>query len=160
MISTRARSLVLSFVLLVAGPAFAQEVELRSFPVPQHGTLKLQVPKSWKDKVSQTAGSTAPTITFTGGGQEAFEMLLTPMWRTWPAAPQAAAAEIKRLVEQNVERVKPKAVEKELAIQEIRGASAVGYYISVTDRAPKAGEFKYMLQGTIVWESSSSRSQC
>jgi hypothetical protein len=71
------------------------------------------------------------------------------MWRTWPAAPQAAAAEIKRLVEQNVERVKPKALEKELAIQEIRGASAVGYYISVTDRAPKAGEFKYMLQGTI-----------
>src|SRR5215510_14078192 len=120
MVSTCVRSLVLSFVLLVAGPAFAQELGLRSFPVPQHGVVKLQVPKSWKDKVSPTAGSTAPTITFTGGGQQAFEMSLTPTWRTWPANPQAAAAEIWLPVQQNAERLKPKAVEKELPIQEIK----------------------------------------
>jgi len=149
MVSTCVRSLVLSFVLLVAGPAFAQELGLRSFPVPQHGVVKLQVPKSWKDKVSPTAGSTAPTITFTGGGQQAFEMSLTPMWRTWPANPRVAAAEVWMLVEQNAQRLKPKAVEKELPPQEISGASSAGYYISVTDPAPKPGEYKYLLQGTV-----------
>jgi hypothetical protein len=149
MISTHVRSLVVSFVLLVAGPAFAQELSLRNFPVPQHGVLKLQVPKAWKDRVSQPPGSPAPTIALTSGGQEAFEVLLSPMWRTWPAAPQAASAEVKRLVEQSAARMKPKAVEKELAIQEIKGAADVGYYFSVTDPAPKPGEFKYMLQGMI-----------
>jgi hypothetical protein len=149
MIPTCMRSLVVSFVLLVAGSAFAQELGLRSFPVPEHGAFKLQVPKSWKDKVSPTAGSTAPTITFTGSGQEKFEMLLTPTWRTWPANPRAAAAEIWLLVQQNAERLKPKAVEKELPPQEISGASSAGYYISVTDPAPKPGEYKYLMQGTV-----------
>jgi hypothetical protein len=149
MIPTCMRSLVVSFVLLVAGAAFAQDVGLRSFPVPEHGAFKLQVPKSWKDKVSPTAGSTAPTITFTGSGQEKFEMLLTPTWRTWPANPRAAAAEIWLLVQQNAERLKPKAVEKELSPQEISGASSAGYYISVTDPAPKPGEYKYLMQGTL-----------
>src|SRR5262245_44168371 len=149
MIATCTRSLVVSFVLLVAGSAFAQELGLRSFPVPEHGVFKLQVPKSWKDKVSPTSGSTAPTITFTGGGQQAFEMLLTTTWRTWPANPQAAAAEIWLLVQQNAERLKPRVVEKELPPQELRGASGAGYYISVTDPAPKPGEYKYMTQGTV-----------
>jgi len=149
MISTHVRPLVLSFVLLVAGPAFAQELSLRNFPIPQHGVFKLQVPKAWKDRVSQPPGSPAPTIALSSGGQEAFEVLLSPIWRTWPAAPQAASAEIKRQVELSADRMKPNAVEKEVAIQEIKGASGVGYYFSLTDRAPKPGEFKYLLQGMI-----------
>src|SRR5262249_17358540 len=135
MISRHVRSLVLSFVLLLAGPAFAQELSLRSFPVPQHGALKLQVPKAWKDRVSQVSqppGSPAPVIELTSGGQEAFEVRLSPIWRTWPAAPQAASADLKRQVEQSADRIKPEAVEKELAIQEIRGASGAGYYFSAT----------------------------
>jgi hypothetical protein len=149
MISRHVRSLVLSFVLLLAGPALAQELSLRNFPVPQRGVLKLQVPKAWKDRVSQPPGSPAPTIALTSGGQEAFEVSLSPIWRTWPADPRAASAEIKRLVEQSAAQMKPQAVEKELTIQEIRGGSGAGYYFSATDAAPKPGEFKYMLQGMI-----------
>src|SRR5215475_234435 len=110
MISRHVRSLVLSFVMLLAGPAFAQELSLRSFPVPQHGVLKLQVPKAWKDKVSQPPGSPAPTIELTSGGQEAFAIMLSPIWRTWPAAPQATAAELKRQVEQSAAQIKAQAV--------------------------------------------------
>jgi len=84
----------------------------------------------------------------TGVDEQAFQMLVTPVWRTWPAAP-ADSADIKGRVEMRADQVKPKAVEKELVIQEIRGASGVGYYFSATDRAPKPGEFKYMLQGMI-----------
>jgi hypothetical protein len=149
MISTHVRSLVLSFVLMLADPAFAQELSLRDFPVPQHGVLKLQVPKAWKDRVSQPPGSPAPTIELTSGGQEAFAVMLSPIWRTWPAATQAAAADLKRQVEQSADQIKPQAVEKELTIQEIKGASGAGYYFSATDAAPKPDEFKYMLQGMI-----------
>src|SRR5262249_10121034 len=78
-----------------------------------------------------------------------FVVSLSPIWRTWPAAPQAASAEIKRQVEQSAERIKPQAVEKELTIQEVKGASGAGYYFSATDAAPKPGEFKHILQGMI-----------
>src|SRR5262249_3946817 len=78
MISTRVRSLSFSCVLFVTGPALAEEVGVRKFPVPQQGVFQLQVPKSWKDGVSQPPGSTTPTIVLTGGGEEAFEVSLTP----------------------------------------------------------------------------------
>jgi len=149
MISTRVRSLVFSCVLLVTGPAFAEEVGVRKFPVPQQGVFQLQVPKSWKDRVSQPPGSTTPTIVLTGGGGEAFEVSLTPLWRTRPGTPLADPAEIKRKVESAADQAKQQSVERELVIQEVKGDSSVGYYFSATDRAPKPGEFKHMLQGMI-----------
>jgi len=149
MISARMRSLSFSCVLLVTGPALAEEVGVRKFPVPQQGVFQLQVPKSWKDGVSQPPGSTTPTIVLTGGGEEAFEVSLTPLWRTRPGTGLADPAEIKRKVELAADQAKQQSVEKELVIQEIKGASAVGYYFSATDRAPKPGEFKHMMQGTI-----------
>ena len=79
MISRYVRSLVLSFVLLLADAAFAQELSPRNFPVPQHGVLQLQVPKSWKDRVSDRPGNGAPTIVLTAGGEQAFEVALTPL---------------------------------------------------------------------------------
>ena len=149
MISTRVRSLVFSCVLLVTGTASAEDVGMRNFPIPQHGVFHLQVPKSWKDRVSQPPGSTTPTIVLTGGGEEAFEVSLTPVWRTRPGTALADPAEIKRKVELAADQAKQQSAEKELVIQEIKGVSAVGYYFSATDRAPGPGEFKHMLQGII-----------
>jgi len=137
-------------VLLVAGSAFAEEAGVRSFPLPEYGVLQLQVPKSWRDRVSETRGSTTPTIVLTAGSGEAFEVSLTPLWRIQPGAPPADLAEIiRRKVEEDAERAKQQSVEKELAIQEMKGVSGTGYYFSATDRAPKPGEFNHMLQGII-----------
>jgi len=149
MISTCLRSLAFSSVLLVVGSAFAEDVGVRSFPLPEYGVFQLPMPKSWRDRVSQTRGSTTPTIVLTPGSGEAFEVSLTPLWRTQPGTPLADPAEIKRKVEVAAEPAKQQSVEKELVIREIKGVSAVGYYFSATDRAPKPGEFKYMLQGII-----------
>src|SRR5215467_892275 len=99
MISTCLRSLAFWSVLLVAGSAFAEEVGVRSFPVPQHGILQLQVPKSWKDRVSDRPGNGTPTIVLTAGGEQAFEVALTPLWRTEAGTPVADPTEIKSKVE-------------------------------------------------------------
>jgi len=149
MISTRLRSLAFLCVLLVTGSAFAEEVGVRKFPVPQQGVLQLQVPKSSKDTISQPRGSTTPAILLTGGGEPASQVWLTAVSRTEPGAPLVDPAEIKRRVELSSERLKGRTVEKELVIQELKGSSAIGYYFSVTDPAPKPGEFKYMTQGIV-----------
>jgi hypothetical protein len=42
------------------------------------------------------------------------------------------------------------AVEKAVTIQELRGKQTVGYYYSLTDRAPPPGEYKYITQGELL----------
>jgi hypothetical protein len=43
----------------------------------------------------------------------------------------------------------PESVEGILPIQALRGPHNQGYYFRATDRAPKAGEFKYLMQGIV-----------
>src|SRR5262245_24296560 len=73
MISTRLRYLAFLCALLVTSPAFAEEVGVRNYQLPQHGVFRLQVPKSWQDRVSQPQGSIPPTIILTAGSGDAFQ---------------------------------------------------------------------------------------
>src|SRR5262249_11061392 len=143
------RYLAFFCALLVTIPAFAEEVGVRNYQLPQHGVFRLQVPKSWQDRVSQPQGSIPPTIILTAGSGDAFQALLTPIWPAQPGASLPGPAEIKRIVESSADRAKQQSAEQQLVIQEIKGISGGGYYFSATDRAPKPGEFKYLLQGLI-----------
>ena len=40
-------------------------------------------------------------------------------------------------------------VEKKIEVQRVAGKSAQGYYACATDRAPKAGEYKFLCQGLL-----------
>jgi hypothetical protein len=53
------------------------------------------------------------------------------------------------MVSSGADSAKSQAVEASLAIQELKSETVQGSYFSATDRAPKAGEFKYMTQGAI-----------
>jgi hypothetical protein len=52
-------------------------------------------------------------------------------------------------VESGANAAKSQAVEQSLPVQSFGTAEAQGHYFSVTDRAPKPGEFKYMTQGAV-----------
>ena len=52
-------------------------------------------------------------------------------------------------MQQAAERVRAVAAEQTIEILELAGAAGVGYYFSVTDPAPKPGEYKHMTQGIL-----------
>jgi hypothetical protein len=58
-------------------------------------------------------------------------------------------AKLRALVEQDGQRILPKAVESKLVVQQMRGVQNIGYFFSLTDKAPNPGEFRYMTRGGI-----------
>ncbi len=129
--------------------AGAEETALRSYTLPDHGSLKLAVPKSWKEELEQPSNRLPPTIIFTPKSGSTFEILLTPMWPPRPDIPMPNAEEIKQKVERAASSAKDQAVEKVIPLKEMKGTAGPGYYFSVTDRAPKPDEYKYMTQGIV-----------
>jgi hypothetical protein len=56
---------------------------------------------------------------------------------------------INKLVGDMATRLEEQSVEKKIEVQRIAGNAAHGYYVCAQDRAPKAGEYKYMCQGVM-----------
>jgi hypothetical protein len=141
---------IASFLLCVfVTAALAGETSLRRYQLPDNSNIQFNVPVAWKDEVRRPPKNLPITIRFgpqTGGS---FEVLLTPLWPRKSQAPQASAEKMRDLTHEAASKVKPKVVEKTIPIKELKGPAGSGYYFSVTDRAPKKGEYKFMTQGMI-----------
>jgi hypothetical protein len=61
----------------------------------------------------------------------------------------AADAAMKELVTKNSRQFEGQAVEKEIKIQRISSGEAHGYFVCLTDKAPKPGEYKFLCQGLV-----------
>ena len=137
------------FIVALLLPALsgAEETSLRTFQLPEHGSLQLSAPRSWKDKLRQPPQGMPPTIAFTSQQGNEFQVFITPLWNRMGAFPDKD--EMLDMVLDAAEEAKQQAVERNLPISEMRGDSGIGYYFSATDRAPKPGEFKYLTQGIL-----------
>lgn len=127
--------------------AAAPTVIPRKFVLPQHGSLQLNIPAGWQVQVRQAEARLPITIVMRPRRGEKLEMLLTPLWKM-PGANRDfnSSATIRRLVDEGRRHVAPRAVEKNIRIKTLGGHN-IGYYFGVTDRAPKPGEYRYMIQG-------------
>jgi len=130
-------------------PALLSPTAPRSYPLPDHGALQLNVPTSWKDAVHQPPDNMPPTLEFTASGGRPFEVVLTPVWPTQADAAPLEPADLRRAAQGAVDEAQPDAVEKPIALNVMKGAGGIGYYFFATDRAPKAGEYRYMTQGIL-----------
>lgn len=139
----------LAFALLFAQGASAGETPIREFPLPGHGALAIAVPDAWQVDVEQPGNDLPPTLKFTAKTGPAFEFYLTPLWPMDGKAPPLDAASLHKQVADAAETLKPQSVEKTIETKSLKGAGAVGYYFSATDRAPKPGEYKYVTQGIL-----------
>ena len=147
------RFLVLSVAIVVASPfARAEEVAVRSYPLPEHGTFQVKAPESWKDSVAQPGSGLPPTITFEPKAGAPFKILVTPLWLAQPDLKMPTADEIKVKLQQGADEVAQQAVEKTIEVKVLKGSTNIGYYFAATDRAPKPGEFKFLNQGIVVVE--------
>jgi hypothetical protein len=128
---------------------FAEQTSVRSYPLPDHGTFQLQVPVGWADQMQQPPRRLPPTIKFRQKEGAAFEVLLTPLWAmNGNALP--SVQNVRQIVSQSAEGAKTQSVEKTISVVEVKGSSGMGFFFSATDRAPKAGEYKFLTQGIIL----------
>ena len=133
----------ISIVSAVGSKAF------RKYPIPDHGILELNVPASWKDNIHKPQKDMFPTIIFVPAKGNDFQVLITVIWSKTGEQDFNSPAKIRALVEQDGQRILPKAVESKLVVQQMRGVNNIGYLFSLTDKAPNPGEFPYMTRGGI-----------
>lgn len=121
----------------------------RQYPIPGHGVLKLNVPKLWRDGINQPPNNLPPTIILKPESGNSFLIGITAMWSPTQEVDFNKPSKIKHAMEQKGQGLLPKSDETELNLQGLRGPSCWGYYFSLTDKAPKPGEFKYLTQGSL-----------
>ena len=138
-------------LLLAAAPAFSADRPVeKPYALPEHGTFKMNVPAGWKDQLAQTPPSAPPTITFSPADGKPFQVLVTPLWRPSPDVKLPTKETLRKRVENDAAEFKDGSVEQKLKLVEIKGKSGPGYYFSVTDKAPKPGDYKYLTEGLLM----------
>jgi hypothetical protein len=142
-------SIIAAVLIVAVASAQADDAELRSYPLPKHGTFELRVPAAWKDSVTQPPNGLPPTITFSPKSGAPFQVMVTPIWPARPDAKVLTPDELKASVKRAADGAAPQAVETTIEVKELKGPANTGYYFAATDRAPKQGEFKILNQGMI-----------
>lgn len=129
-------------LVFAAGPK-----AVRKYPIPDHGILELIVPTSWKDDIHKPQKDMPPTIIFVPAKGNDFKISITILWNKTGEQDFNSPAKIRNLVEQDGQNILSQAVETKLAVQQMRGVHNIGYFFSLTDKAPHPGEFLYMTRG-------------
>lgn len=143
--------------LIALSPCWADAQSVREFLLPEHGTLRLDVPQPWHVHVGYPDDGLPPTIAFHPPSGNAYRIMLTPIWPSRSAGVPSRMNEMRRTVQSAADSAKSQAVETEIAVRDFKGNSGEGFYFSATDRAPRAEEFKYMTQGMLrIGELSTS----
>ena len=122
---------------------------IRKYPIPEHGTLELNVPTSWKVEVHKPQKDMPPTIIYKPASGDDFQVLVTVLWSKTGEQDFNNPTKIRALVEQDGQKILSKAVETRLVVQQMRGVNNIGYFFSLTDKSPNPGEFRYLTRGAI-----------
>jgi hypothetical protein len=142
------RYLQLVFALLsLTCAAIGEESETRSFSIPDHGSIQLEIPKSWQTTISEATNTAPHTIAFIPPGIPKSEVRLSVIWPPTPDDKIPDSEQIRKKVQGYANALQSQSVERELLIRELKGPFASGYYFAATDKAPKPEEYKYLAQG-------------
>jgi len=140
--------MVLSITFLITSIALAGGLKaVKKYPIPEHGTLELNVPTSWRGDIHKPQENLPPTIIFGPTKGNDFQVLITVLWDNVGEPDFNSPEKVRVLVEIDGKKILPKAVETKIVLREIRGPNNTGYFFSLTDKAHKPGEFRYMTRG-------------
>jgi len=140
------------------GRGTAESGRRERFEVAGDGALELEVPKGWKASVAEPGDTPSPRTVQLEPTHGGFLVLVTPFYSEEEGArdaeePGVAGADTAQaLVELARRKALQSSVEQEIALQELRGDQAHGYWFSATDKElqgrPQAkGEWRHIMQG-------------
>ena len=136
-------------LLLTSIVSAAGQKAIKKYPIPEHGTLELNVPTAWKGEVHKPQETMPPTIIFTPAKRNDFEVIITTLSGHTGEQEFNSQDKVRTLVEKDSQKLLPTAAETKIVLQEIKGVTHTGYYFSITDKAPNPGEYRYMTRGVI-----------
>jgi len=141
---------ILLVMLLTASIGLAAgQKAIRKYPIPEHGTLELNVPTPWKAEVHKPQENMPPTIIFNPAKGNDFQVMITVLWGKTGEQDFNSREKVRTSVERDGQKLLPNISETKIVLTEIKGVSNSGYYFSVTDKAPNPGEYRYMTRGAI-----------
>jgi len=134
-----------SLVLGLATLTTAQAAEI-PMPLRGHGTLVFDAPEGWTATASRDL-SQPPTIVFSPREPSRFQVLLTAGWPASGKPPSVSRDQLHRAAASRAASVQPQSVEGSVQVADFDGVPVYGSYYTSTDRAPKPGEYTYLVQG-------------
>jgi hypothetical protein len=145
-------SLCIGVMLLAAASLSlqaAQVSDMRSYTVADEGLLNLYVPRHWTDRKSELSVGLPRTIRFSSSEGERFEVLFSARWsgREDPAVVEPNF--VLSVAAYGAKIAAPQAVEPELEVRSLPTNSGEAYVFAATDKDPKPGEYRYMVQGAV-----------
>jgi len=143
----RIAGVLVSFCLSLG--ATAAVAEDHTYPLRNHTGLVLPVPDGWKEEIKSVRADAPPALYFTPQSGSSFAVAVTPFVSMKDGSKLPEGEAIRALLSTSAQQLAAKAVEKQLSIRELIGPHCKGYYFSATDRAPAAGEWKYLTQGIV-----------
>lgn len=147
------KTMVLLLCLLVTAdvaPTLAVENPIREYALYGHGTLELNVPASWLERVHRPPEELPPTIELTPDRNQPILLMITPLWNMTGDPAVVSIETVYRLVDQDRRGLQERSAEKELVMEPLEGSHAKGYYFKATDKAPKPGEHKYLIRAGLL----------
>jgi hypothetical protein len=123
----------------------AQSVE-KSYPLRQ-GQMKLQLPADWAEETKSPKPGAPLTLAFRPLQGARFLIRIVASWDENAGGSFNSDGRLQEITMAAGNQFLPRAVEKQLKLQEIKGESVRGYYFLLTDKAPRAGDYEVMAQG-------------
>ena len=130
----------------LASPA---DLEVREYKIPGNGALALELPSTWTDGFGQPPKGLPPTLAIALQDKSIY-LKITVFSNAKSAPSYNSPDELMSSTLYAGNNLLPGAVESKISIDEISGSSSHGYYFTVTDAAPKPGDYKYLRQGFIA----------
>jgi hypothetical protein len=127
----------------------AEQPDIRSYTVADQGLLTLFVPKHWNDRKSQLSVGLPRTIRFSSSEGERFEVLFSARWSGRDDPSVVEPDFILSVATFGAKLAAPQAVEPELEVRSLPTNAGEAYVFSATDKDPKPGEYRYLIQGAV-----------
>lgn len=140
---------LLHALLLALAATAAGAGELR-ITMPTGKPLVFTVPDEWSAQTRPTRADQPHAARVIAADPKQLTILISSLVPADPDWPAATAEQLRARVGDSLGRVRAKAVEAEPSVQDLGLTNAHGYYFLVTDKDPRPGEFKYLLQGQIA----------
>lgn len=118
-----------------------------NYRIPQQAILKLDLPPSWGDEVQQRSGLARMVLKFDPVPAGSAFMFISVLCPKEELSDTETKRRIRVLLEDGGRKLLPQSVEPSIELREFKGRSSAGYCFTLTDKAPKPGEYKYMTQG-------------
>ncbi len=152
-VRTIGRTLPLIFGLLMLGAA-TSPARNKSYPIPGHGTLELQLPAGLGDLLDQPKGDEPPAIALRPDDGGSFGAMIVVAWRDADTPDFGSPEHLRRVLETERAPYLKQVGATDVPIVKLSGGPNPGVAYLLIDKAlvgkpPEPGNWPYMRQGVI-----------